>query len=995
MTKHAAICQSDDFWAAADWTTYDGTVITSTTGRDAYYYCKYTDINTYLTAKRRALSEPEVCEIIGPWASDHAAVDTGTWGTFGSVNLTFATVGVARHLGYYPTGDQFRIKTNAGGVAFMINSSQVIVDGLPIWQDATSYFCCCFGLYEYRMNITVKNCVSKGGFFGFRAYTTASGFGNYIFENCLATGAYNSGFIVDGAIYQWSTVVNCTAYGNNIQNDGYGGGYRQYGSGGGYTKYINCIGIGNTGRDWSHSGSHTQEDCISSDTSVSTGGTNCYPSKTAAQCFTNAAGGDFTLPSNSFARDIGIKVTGITPIRDILNVNRDETQDIGAFEYDTDFIIYPDPGGGLEINNLEAGSQIVVYETGTTTEITRDDNSDGSFVWYSFQDSIEVDYTIQKAGFIPQRYTGVLLTSVQISNGMQLVDRAYAASSGLTFASTATVNTGTKVFGLTAVSTGKNWYSFLIESWLSESSLRNVDFPVLHDGDESFTLISGWEFSTTNWLNLRRCGVRYLSISDVLTATYAGLLSIGDIGSNTAQIQQSDGGNQVAASASGDVDQLIQIYGDSTHGNFDRTGHLVAKVQLNGYATPSYDIIADGGVSALSDKLYSFPLNLISNGLTIGDPGITDITITDHGASPVTWNGKQFSITITDAESNSGTNIARWINYNLAQGGAFQGKAAFNWHDLIQANGDGFKTIRGPVYGDTGASLKGVRVLRDTDAHPDFNLFTSDDGTTYAPPITASVTITNAHTGSLVQLFDTVSNTELYIGTGPYYWSEEYNVDRTIRMRIMYSDATTAKIFKEEIIGDITEQDSKITYRVSQSDDNVYNSNSIDGSSVIGITINDSVMLINIDSSSASLPEIYAYETYWLSTEDGIRDETRIITAVDTANYIFSNFKIKNISVGPLVISGGYMVDADTNTALAIIDTSGETVFLAPDHVVPYAAGNEATVATVQAGLTAQGYTGTRAGKIDYLTDSVAANITKVNGVGITGNGSSTPWGPA
>jgi hypothetical protein len=410
----------------------------------------------------------------------------------------------------------------------------------------------------------------------------------------------------------------------------------------------------------------------------------------------------------------------------------------------------------------------------------------------------------------------------------------------------------------------------------------------------------------------------------------------------------------------------------------------VVKAQVNGYSSAAYDVIADNNIAALADKLYAFPLSLVASGIATGDPGITGVTITDHGASPVTWNGKAFSVTITDTGTNSGEDIARWINYNLAQGGTFQGKATFNWHDLVAANGDGYKTTRGPIYGDTGAALKGVRVLRGTDAHPDFNAFTADDGTTYSPPEVASVTLSGVVPGSMVQIYDITANEELYLGAGPYYWSETYSADRAIRIRVMYQSGTSAKMFLEANIGSITEANPQLTYLVNQVDDNVYVANAIDGSTITGITINDALLLINVDTASISLADIYAYETYWLSTAAGIVDETRIITAIDTANYIFSDFKIKNIGTGPLVITGGYMQDADTGAALDIIDTSGGTIFLAPDHVVPYAAGAEATVAIVQSGLTAQGYTGTRAGHIDTLPflERVVKNTRGVEKVG-------------
>ena len=43
-----------------------------------------------------------------------------------------------------------------------------------------------------------------------------------------------------------------------------------------------------------------------------------------------------------------------------------------------------------------------------------------------------------------------------------------------------------------------------------------------------------------------------------------------------------------------------------------------------------------------------------------------------------------------------------------------------------------------------GATLKGVRVVQSdgTTPHVDFDLFTFDDGTTYAPPIVVELTVT-------------------------------------------------------------------------------------------------------------------------------------------------------------------------------------------------------------------------------------------------------------
>jgi hypothetical protein len=129
--------------------------------------------------------------------------------------------------------------------------------------------------------------------------------------------------------------------------------------------------------------------------------------------------------------------------------------------------------------------------------------------------------------------------------------------------------------------------------------------------------------------------------------------------------------------------------------------------------------------------------------------------------------------------------------------------------------------------------------------------------------------------------------------------------------------------------------------------DVVYAANGIDGSTVTDITIDDDLLLVNVDVGTITWGEIYAYETVWLYGEEGIRDEGRIIEAVDTANYKLTDFLIKNITdpTEPLVISGGYGVDSVSGETIDIIDTTGGTVFTAPPHVVAYATGSALTAA--------------------------------------------------
>lgn len=217
----------------------------------------------------------------------------------------------------------------------------------------------------------------------------------------------------------------------------------------------------------------------------------------------------------------------------------------------------------------------------------------------------------------------------------------------------------------------------------------------------------------------------------------------------------------------------------------------------------------------------------------------------------------------------------------------------------------------------------------------------SDQQANIYPLDLATINIAGLTANSRVQLYDTTNAVELYNGVvagTTLTLASEYISDFTVRIRVMYQDALTAKTFVE--FSD-TVTSAGLSRTISQVDDSVYVANAIDGSLVANIAIIDGTLLVEVDTGVVSLQTIYAYETYWLYTEEGIRDESRFITAIDQANYIFEDFKIKNIQAGstPLVITGGYMKDSVTEEAIDVMDTSGGTIFLAPEHVVPFATG--------------------------------------------------------
>lgn len=434
----------------------------------------------------------------------------------------------------------------------------------------------------------------------------------------------------------------------------------------------------------------------------------------------------------------------------------------------------PTVARGLDFNGVLTGSTVKVFETGTQTVIATPTAPD----WLWSEDtagSVTVDYTIQKAGYLPIRVTGVTVTAA-ISGGVQVVTvqqteaSAYVASSGLTFGTNCYANPTTKRFGLTAASTLQNFYARMMESWITEATLQNKPFPLVANGPNSFAFTDDWEWDLATYPNsinrLSRDGMKYKSAAGATTAMWAAILTAGVPAGLQVRYQQSDGGNQGSAATTGNMDELLQIYGDATHGNFDRTGWLVLKVQEEGYDQAEavhFDIY-----SQLDDQLYVYGLTPSTNGIAAG-VDVPGIAVTSEVA-PVEWptaSGSYFSTTITDTASP---------NTGLAIMQAIRARNDFDMHDMIRPNGAKFKTVTGNLYGDYLITPAGVRVVMNDGVtpHPDFNLFSDDSGTTpYTPPVIAPITWAGALNGTTVLLYNdsnagAIIDTQAVSGAGGY-----------------------------------------------------------------------------------------------------------------------------------------------------------------------------------------------------------------------------------
>lgn len=379
---------------------------------------------------------------------------------------------------------------------------------------------------------------------------------------------------------------------------------------------------------------------------------------------------------------------------------------------------------------------------------------------------------------------------------------------------------------------------------------------------------------------------------------------------------------------------------------------------------------------------------------------------TAHGTyTDCIWDGGTVPVSMTNA-----TTITRGTIRNAAAGGVTITSGPGNYSTRVNAsfsNNASYDIAMGSggagTYVLSGVSVIGAYTLKIRNDSPTnaitveipggITFSTSTAGgsiTVTTPAIYQSVTVNGLVSGSRLQIFDTTNNVELAnVITGTSHtWTDPNPAtgNRNIRVRIAYVSGTTAKQFIEAAIGTAGTGSSNaaVTYLANQVDDPVYIANGIDGSTVTGITITDSIdrMIINIGGGSVSWPQIYAYNVWWLHTAAGIIDDGAIITAVDTANYRVTGFKIRNSSTVPLSITGGYGVDTATGSVASLIDQAGSTgnIYQTPDVVIAYATGS--------------GLSPAESAKLMSLnTDAV--NLVAIRGQTITGTGSEAdPWGP-
>jgi hypothetical protein len=202
----------------------------------------------------------------------------------------------------------------------------------------------------------------------------------------------------------------------------------------------------------------------------------------------------------------------------------------------------------------------------------------------------------------------------------------------------------------------------------------------------------------------------------------------------------------------------------------------------------------------LTEDGAAFPLNQTDTAIADTDPGAIGVTVTNHGASPVSWNGKQWSITVTVPAGVSAAQVAQFLSWQTAQDaftlGGFHNMA---WPAMVVAVGTALETQRGTLFGSTGAALKGARVV-DAGGNevPGFARMQADDGTYYSPAASYTLTVGSIVNGSriLVRRTDTqaVIANQTVAGSSFAY---SYTHTSDIPVEIVVRKATSAPFFQE------------------------------------------------------------------------------------------------------------------------------------------------------------------------------------------------------
>jgi hypothetical protein len=233
-----------------------------------------------------------------------------------------------------------------------------------------------------------------------------------------------------------------------------------------------------------------------------------------------------------------------------------------------------------------------------------------------------------------------------------------------TFAAPITINTSTKTITITPGSgtlpaaadgvTGQALYSALKLLWKNSSTYIKFPFPMEAITPEQFEFINGWVLADdTTRKALRTCGwAERGSAGTSIIRKYMGIVSLGTLGSTDQPYYQWNTGSKVDFDFPGVINEGIQIFGDSSNGNFDYsdggdTLKLFCREQGKLYASSNNTAI---GATTLNYITYRFPLSN-SDDLNIAAYATDAAIASAPTVSTATWSGGVLTINTSAAHN--------------------------------------------------------------------------------------------------------------------------------------------------------------------------------------------------------------------------------------------------------------------------------------------------------------------------------------------------------
>lgn len=434
-----------------------------------------------------------------------------------------------------------------------------------------------------------------------------------------------------------------------------------------------------------------------------------------------------------------------------------------------------------------------------------------------------------------------------------------------------------------------------------------------------FTVTGGSSATLTQLVELAQSYTTSITKPSELQVVSLIPLAIGD---GTEDISFIDSAKSIAFPPLADGVNTFQNYLDSLGVTINATAGSTVKLQNSqiGASVPyTFDVTAASGATIdLTGNSYVFGAASLdadisyNRQLFVGGEGVTDngaqvrnstfIVNSQLGADKGIVNmGGSTDIESTAFELSSGTTTGHAIK--ITTPGAYTFTAlTFNGF-----GSDGSNTAA--IYNDSGGA---VTITQSGGTTPTVRNGGGASTTIQDPP--QPISITNISAGSRLQIYNVTTATEtvnqVVAGTSyssSYTEGADYTDGDTVRVRL-------TKLGKDEWVGNVIDTSAGFSVLAEQVDSSVYSALGVDGSTITKFAADYSQNDVNlVIATDWTMAELYAWWSYNLTTEDGIRNFFGGITAIDQ-----SNFRI-NTSVVNLYL--------DNNTSASFKQTDNRRFF--------------------------------------------------------------------